>query len=108
MCVCVRSRSSYFQVSYYRPCVFSTANCPLLIGHRYYSLSLCVCVCVYIIRVVRFLYIASDNIVTVVLMMCNLTLSSILQKPNKACTHYAMMKPVKQCAYAFTVHSFTA
>ncbi len=30
------------------------------------------------------------NIVIVLLTMCNLTLSSILQKPNKTCFHYMM------------------
>ncbi len=47
-------------------------------------------------------------------MICNLTISSILQKPNKTpteCTHtlaYVMMKRVKHCTCAFRVCSFTA
>ncbi len=46
--------------------------------------------------------------------MCNLTISSILQKPNKTpmeCTltlAYVVMKRVKQCTCAFRVCSFTA
>ncbi len=55
-----------------------------------------------------------DIIVIVVLTMCNLTISSILQKPNKTpteCTHtlaYVVMKRVKQCTFTFRVCSFTA
>ncbi len=60
------------------------------------------------------IYIVCDIIVIVVLTMCNLTISSILQKPNKTptkSTHvlaYVVMKRVKQCACAFRVCSFTA
>ncbi len=46
--------------------------------------------------------------------MCNLTISSILQKPNKTPTEsthtlaYVVMKRVKQCTRAFRACSFTA
>ncbi len=46
--------------------------------------------------------------------MCNLTISSILQKPNKTPTEYmrtlayVVMKRVKQCTHTFRVCSFTA
>ncbi len=55
-------------------------------------------------------YIVCDNIEIVVLTMCNLTISSILQKPNK--TPYKVhayislrgAEGVKQCTRIFSLH----